>query len=187
MTRIGITGHRFLSEIKKINQGIDTGLTQIETSYPQPFTIISSLAEGADQRVVQRALKRWPNSPLIVPLPLPISIYRDQLTSREGRRVFDQLLPLASQVLPPPETFNLPKAYLLAGQLMLEMSDILIAIWDGQPVQGVGGTGQIVASAREKGLPIVWVHAGNRQPGTTLPTSLGSDQGKVSFEGFIGA
>ena len=184
MSRIGITGHRFLSEIEKINQGIDIGLTKIETTFPGPLTIISSLSEGADQRVVQRALQRWPDCHLIVPLPLSAKVYQDQFTTRESREVFTQFFPLAEKILPPPEAPNFPEAYRLAGEAMLEMSDVLIAVWDGLPAQGLGGTGNIVALARERGTPLVWIHAGNRRPGTNLPTSLGSEQGIVSFEGF---
>ena len=184
MTRIGITGHRILSEIEKINQGIDIGLTKIETAYPRPFTIISSLAEGADQLVVKRALKRWLDCHLTIPLPLPESIYQEQFSDPESKEVFERLLPHAELILPPPKASNLPEAYQLAGQLMLEMSDVLIAVWDGQPAQGVGGTASMVAQAQARGLPIVWIHAGNRKPGTNLPTSLGSQQGTVSFEGF---
>jgi hypothetical protein len=40
----------------------------------------------------------------------------------------------------------------------------------------------VVAAARERGKPLVWVHAGNRVPGTMEPTSLGDEQGTVSFE-----
>ncbi len=39
----------------------------------------------------------------------------------------------------------------------------------------------MVAQARARHIPIAWVHAGNRRPGTMEPTSLGPDQGKVTF------
>ena len=61
---------------------------------------------------------------------------------------------------------------------------MLIAVWDGQDGQGQGGTATVVAKARELGLPIAWVHAGNRKPGTLEPTSLGAEQGSVSYENF---
>jgi len=48
--------------------------------------------------------------------------------------------------------------------------------------QGLGGTGGIALRARERGLPIAWVHAGNRKPGTEEPTSLGADQGQLTLE-----
>jgi hypothetical protein len=34
----------------------------------------------------------------------------------------------------------------------------LVAVWDGEPSDGHGGTGDVVAAARERGLPVtaVW-------------------------------
>ena len=61
---------------------------------------------------------------------------------------------------------------------------MLIALWDGQAAQGQGGTGEIVAEARQLALPIAWVHCGNRKPGTQEPLSLGAEQGLVTFERF---
>ena len=43
-------------------------------------------------------------------------------------------------------------------------------------------TSMVVAEARVRGLPMAWIHAGNRLPGTMEPTSLGPDQGVVTFE-----
>ncbi len=61
---------------------------------------------------------------------------------------------------------------------------MLLAVWDGQPPQGAGGTGWVVSEARRRGLPLAWVHAGNRQPGSEQPVSLGDEQGTVTFERF---
>ena len=44
-----------------------------------------------------------------------------------------------------------------------------------------GSAGTLLARARERDLPIAWVHAGNRKPGTNEPTSLGTEQGMVTF------
>lgn len=41
-----------------------------------------------------------------------------------------------------------------------------------------------LARARELGRPQVWAHAGNRRPSTHELTSLGPDQGGVTWEGF---
>jgi hypothetical protein len=71
-----------------------------------------------------------------------------------------------------------------AGLYVLVHCDVLLAVWDGRGAQGRGGTGGIVAEARRRGLPLAWVHAGNRVLGTARPTSLGAEQGRVSFERF---
>jgi len=43
---------------------------------------------------------------------------------------------------------------------------------------------EVIARARARGLPLAWVHAGNRTRGTMEPTSLGVDQGSVTYENF---
>jgi hypothetical protein len=58
------------------------------------------------------------------------------------------------------------------------------ASFHGRSLQGQGGTGEIVSLARSRHLPIAWVHAGNRKPGTKEATSLGQAQGGVTLEGF---
>jgi hypothetical protein len=42
--------------------------------------------------------------------------------------------------------------------------------------------GEIVAAACARGLPLAWIHAGNRTPGTLEPTSLDDAQGTVTDE-----
>ncbi len=44
-----------------------------------------------------------------------------------------------------------------AGVWMVDRSDRLVAIWDGKPAAGLGGTGDVVAYALERGIPVVRV------------------------------
>lgn len=184
MTKIGITGHRFLREIEKINRGIDDALQIVEDHFPEPFILFSSLAEGADRLVVSQALDRWESARLVISLPLPVAEYINDFESESSTNTFLDLMSNAVDVLKPPDASRRDQAYALAGQRILDLSDVLIAIWDGQLPQGEGGTGEIVALAREREHPIVWIHAGNRIPGTTIPLSLGEEQGKLSLENF---
>ncbi len=45
----------------------------------------------------------------------------------------------------------------LAGQVMIEHSDLVIAVWDGARTSLVGGTGHTVAAALDLGTPVLWV------------------------------
>lgn len=47
----------------------------------------------------------------------------------------------------------------LAGRVMIEQSDLLIAIWDGVTRALVGGTGHTIQIALETGTPVVWIDA----------------------------
>lgn len=184
MITIGVTGHRFLAEVDKIMPAIDHALDKIEDDFGnRPLTILSSLAEGADRLVVQQAMKRG-NTSLFVPLPLPKDEYLSDFRSPSSQKAFLRLLEQAEEVITLPAASTREEAYQAAGLYILDHADILIAIWDGQGAQGTAGTGEIVAEARQRELPMVWIHAGNRKPGTEQPTTLGEEQGVVTFERF---
>jgi hypothetical protein len=184
MVAIGVMGHRFLAELDRLAAGVDEALRRIEQTFPdQALTVISPLAEGADRLVVQRVLAR-PGARLVVPLPLPQSDYMTDFELAESKEEFLSLLGQADEVIVPPPAPTRDRAYTAVGRYVVDHCDVLIALWDGQTAQGMGGTAEIVAEARRRGLPLAWVRAGNRIPGTDEPTTLGEEQGKVTFERF---
>jgi hypothetical protein len=181
---LGITGHRFLAEMEQIMAGVERAVRRICRTFPDSrVRILSSLAEGADRLLAIRLLF-LPSAVLWVPLPLPEEEYLKDFGTSQAKDEFIQLLGKADRVIQMPVTKTREEGYLAAGKYILQNSDCLLTIWDGKPAQGMAGTAGIVAQARERGLPLAWIHAGNRIPGTDIPTSLGSDQGKVTFEHF---
>jgi len=184
MVTLGVAGHRFLSEIDKLTEGIDQALDQIERVFGEtPLQVISPLAEGADRLTVQRIFKR-PGAQLIVSLPLPQADYIADFKSLESKKEFKMLLAQAEQVFTLPPAPTREEAYAALGTYMMEHCDVFLVVWDGKEAQGVGGTGEIASAARQIGMPLAWVMAGNRKPGTKEPTTLGEDQGKVNYENF---
>ena len=184
MITIGVTGHRFLIEVDKITAGIDQALDHIERSFgDSSLRMISALAEGADRLIAGQALARG-NAALIVPLPLPENEYLADFSSETSKEEFHQLLAQAEEVLIMPTAPTPEEAYAAVGLYMLDHCDVLLAIWDGQDAQGVGGTGEIVAATRLRKLPLAWIQAGNRVIGTEEPTTLGDEQGRVIYENF---
>ena len=180
---IGVTGHRFLADRARIDEALVGVVEALTREYPGPWTVVSALAEGAD-RLVARALLGHPGTRLVAVLPLAVEDYETDFTTAGSRAEFRDLLGRAEEtvVLPSRDDRNL--AYEAGGGAVLDRSDVLVTVWDGAGEQGVGGTGEIVGAARERGMPIVWVHAGNRRPGTEEPTTLGGDQGLVTWEGW---
>ncbi len=180
---VGVTGHRFLADPEKIALGVDRAVSAIQDRWPgRSLTILSALAEGADQIAAARLVEL--GARLVVPLPLPGVEYVETFESREAERRFNGLLRKAQEVvrLLPAPTHHI--AYGNLTEYLLEQSDVLMAIWDGNASQEAGGTATVVAGARERAMPIAWIHAGNRVPGTTEPTTLGGDQGKLTLENF---
>jgi hypothetical protein len=182
LIRVGVTGHRILAEIEKIDAGVEEALRRIEQAFPnEPMTVISALAEGADRIVARHVLAR-PAARLVVPLPLPKSDYMTDFKDEESQQEFLSLLERADEIIDLSVVGTRDQGYEAAGEYVLNNSDLLITIWDGKVAQGQGGTGSMVARARERRLPIAWVHAGNREPSTHQPTSLRTEQGRVTFE-----
>lgn len=63
----------------------------------------------------------------------------------------------------------------LAGQVMIERSDLLIAVWDRKQANMVGGTGHTIVTSLANGVPVLLIDisAGNAWSILTLPEQLG--------------
>ncbi len=180
--RIGVTGHRVLAETDLVIGGIEKALARIEASHPgRSLVVISSLAEGADRLVAEAVLRR-PGARLRVVLPLPKFDYLDDFVTPGSKEAFLRFLARTDEVVELPACASREDAYAAASDRVLDGVDVLVAVWDGQDAQGQAGTAEVVARARARRLPLAWVHAGNRKPGTMEPTSLGADQGRVTYE-----
>jgi hypothetical protein len=184
LIKIGVTGHRFLQETNKIIKGVDQALEEIAEKLGTPFIVLTALAEGADRLVAHRAIAMREDTQLFVLLPLKMEDYLDDFVSLTSKAEFLNLLEMADEAFEPEGVNTKEQAYWETGKKIVEHCDVLVAIWDGQAAQGDGGTGGIVELAREYGRPLAWIHAGNRYPGTNSPTSLGKEQGKISYERF---
>lgn len=183
-TVVGVTGHRVLTETEKVRDGIENALRRIAAAYPtRRIRIESSLAEGADRLAASIALADF-GADLVAVLPLPAADYMTDFQQESSRREFENLLRLASEVVELPPAKTRDEAYERAGAFIVGRCDVLLAVWDGAPELGRGGTAAGVRRARAKRLPIAWVKAGNRIPGTMQPTSLGADQGSLELENF---
>lgn len=177
--RVGVTGHRFLAEVEKLQTAVEAALDRLEAFFPEgELVIVSPLAEGADRMVAQAALER--GAKLFAPLPFARDEYLEDFESDESKEQFLDLLERADEVIELPPTEERNDAYAQVGEWVLEHSDAIIAIWDGQPAQGKGGTADIAQRAIDRGMPVLHIKAGNRKPGTNEPTSLGDEQGELA-------
>ena len=188
VTVVGVTGHRILADVLLIEAGIDRALARIEREAElrdehQRLVVLSPLAEGADRLVVLRALAR-PTFALHAVLPFPRDDYMQDFSEPDSRAEFLRLLRRAEEVLELSGSPTRDEGYEAAAGCIVEKSDMLIAVWDGKRAQGRGGTAEFVELARRRDLPLAWIQAGNRSPGTLAPTSLGAVQGQVVFERF---
>ncbi len=149
---IGVTGHRSF-DLADTSQRVDR-LLDVIVEERRP-TVVSSLAEGADRLVADRVLAR-PHSRLVAVLPLAVEDYERDFATDSSIDEFRSLLARADSV----ETVDVPagatreEAYEQAGFEVVARSDVLIAVWDGQPSRGRGGTAEIVEHARLRGCRV---------------------------------
>ena len=148
MVRVGVTGHRSLDDVDAIEAAVDAILDRLPAG---PIEVRSSLAEGADRIVVERVLRR-PGGRLVAILPLDAEDYADDFG--ESVAEFDDLLAAAAdvEVVAPQSTRE--EAYEAAGRAVVDGSDVLLALWDGEASRGQGGTAEIVEYARERGVTV---------------------------------
>lgn len=119
-----------------------------------PFVGASSLAAGADQEFAENVAGLGGELRVV----LPSANYESSFEQESDLRQFKALLSQASEV----ETLDFPEpsedAYLAAGRRVVDLCDVLVAVWDGLPAQGKGGTADVVAYARSVGKPVtvIW-------------------------------
>src|SRR5579862_659369 len=161
--RVGITGHRHLKDPDALLPAIQEALRLLRDLLPGHagsdvvLVAVSSMAEGADRLVAHELLAR-PGTRLEVILPVARSAYAEDFQDTTSRKEFQNLLARASQVRQAPGRPTRQEAYEWAGRRVVDRCDALIAVWDGQAAGGRGGTAEIVQYARDREVPLGWVH-----------------------------
>jgi hypothetical protein len=160
------------------------GLVDAAAEQGGPVLVLrSALAEGADRRLAQLALER--GFVLHVVLPFRRVNYSRDFATTASRLEFKQLLQRAERVSElPGRRSDAPQAYRDAGLAMLVHADLLLALWDGAPGAGRGGTADIVDEAWRRHLPVV--HLGTAH--AALPRVLWrADPRRTAPTGLLGA
>lgn len=172
---VGITGHRpprlaaaARPDLQETIQGVlvrvasqlaelSGGETAGSSGDQKPLIrVISSLAEGADWAAARAAF--GVKAEVQCPLPFHKEEYAKDFLTEASRREFHELLGIATAVLELDGSRDDEEgAYLEAGRVMLEQSDVLIAVWDGQPARGRGGTAEIVSEALAGGKLVLQI------------------------------
>ncbi len=157
MIRVGISGHRKLGNSQAVSNAVDQALDRISAGFGEKeMCVISPLAEGADRLVAWRGLELYA-AELVVALPFEEAEYMKDFDSDASKAEFADLIRRASEVVHLPAEKTRTDSYLAVGKYVIDQSDVLIAIWDGMPARGIGGTGQIVEIARSRAMPVAWI------------------------------
>lgn len=129
------------------------------------LVFLSGLAAGADQLGARAAIATsgWE---LHAVLPFERAEYeRDFANDSDALRHFCRLMGKADLVTvldgpcrPGPDGLRPYDAYAPLARVLVDQCDLLIAVWDGSPARGVGGTAAVVKSARESDVPILRIN-----------------------------
>lgn len=181
--RIGVTGHRSSrlrdDHVERIGAQLQSILDLAEGAaqaarrcYDQEYAdaepilyFVSALADGADTLAAKRALdSKWR---LLAPLPFAADDYARDFSGADHRE-FEAMLDAAHSIAEldgvRDGSMTEERAYLQAGLVTVDQSDMMIAIWDGEDARGVGGTAMIKEEALKAGKPVIWINAAADTP-----------------------
>jgi hypothetical protein len=172
--RVGISGHRNITRTypglddvaRYVRDVITTAQDAIAAeSAPVCVRVVSALAEGTD-RILIPAIMPADGQPqgtgyLEAILPLDQAEYCTDFGSAASKQEFSDLLAgaVVREVVPAAASREL--AYQSAGRAVVDRSDVMVFVWNGEPKRGLGGTAEIFEYARERNKRIFWIRTGD--------------------------
>lgn len=144
----GITGHRELQNIEWVKATMKQLISEIEITYG-----VTCLATGADELFAE--LLRQEN--ISYTAVIPCVNYETTFEKMELEK-FVLSKSKASKLIELNNENPSEKAFDEAGNIVVDNSEILIAIWNGQEAKGLGGTADIVEYAKSKNKQIIHIN-----------------------------
>lgn len=184
--RVGVVGHRptrlkaadlpalsdrigeVLAAVHEVTVAFSQTHAHLFSSEPLVLRAVTPLAEGTDRIFAEAALDH--GFALCCPMPFlledvekdfvpPTALTPDALDR------FRSILARARKETSV-TTFEMdgdpdhrPETYGACGQVVLNQSDLLLVVWDGDRLGKRGGTEETFDAARTRGIPIVWMDA----------------------------
>lgn len=166
---IGIVGHRpdrlvdqsaIATQLDHVLSAVEAALAGLASDGAYTATcrprMVSALAEGADRIAASVALQR--GLPLVAVLPFPPSLYEGDFADEGSRDSFRDLLRSAEAAIVLDGSVDArERAYDRAGLVLLDNVDLLVAVWDGGPGRGRGGTREVIEEAARRGIAVVTI------------------------------
>ena len=156
--RVGFTGHQRLTA--RTTRLVEDTLRSILMNIGKVWGI-TSLAEGSDQIFARCVIELGGTLTAVI----PSADYETTFDSQTSLAAYRELLRTADAVDKLPFSSPSEEAFWQAGRRVVEDCEQLIAVWDGKPAVGLGGTADVVNFARSLGRPIVivWPEGAERE------------------------
>ncbi|MYS46000.1 hypothetical protein GTY23_33355 [Streptomyces sp. SID5998] len=146
--RVGITGHRGLGA--EVERRVRVLIDEAVSGYDAADLVgVSCIADGPDAWFADAVVRRGGRLEVVV----PAAGYRDALPQWH-HAAYDALLEQASRVHETGMRESTSEAHMAGSEVLVGLSDVLLAVWDGQPARGFGGTADVVAYAERRGVPV---------------------------------
>ncbi|HUG09816.1 MAG TPA: hypothetical protein VMM36_02325, partial [Opitutaceae bacterium] len=139
---VGFTGHRKLVDSAITEKCIALVLASLREGSTGEWLATSSAAQGGDLIFARQVIAAGIAWEAVLPLA-PADFQKD--FSPEGWREVEALLAQAKTVRVVSSFGSRDEAYLDCGIETVNTCDVLIAVWDGEPARGRGGTADVVA------------------------------------------
>jgi len=156
--RVGITGHRGLST--HVEAQVRVLLTEYVTAHdPAGLVGVSCIADGPDSWFAETVLEHGGRLEVVV----PAAQYREGLPDWH-HPVYDQLIACAADIHHTGMAESTSEAHQAGSEILVGLVDELVAVWDGKPARGYGGTADVVAYAERTGVPVrvLWPEGASR-------------------------
>jgi SMODS and SLOG-associating 2TM effector domain 3 len=153
---VGFSGHRQLADAIGPARAIMQAVMELRREAPGDWIGLSSVAVGSDQLFVQQIFDQGLSWHAI--LPLPRGQFQEDFTAGEWA-VAEGFLSRADHVRVIGASASREDGYLDSGMETVNDADVLIALWDGLPARGKGGTAEVVEYASALGKPVLIIDA----------------------------
>ncbi len=175
---VGFSGHRQLADAAAVARAVTSALESLRQEARGEWVALSSVATGGDQLFVTQARALGLSWHAI--LPLPKAEFARDFSADEWQTV-EQTLGQAEHVRIITENGSREDAYLDCGMETVNGSDVLLAVWDGEPARGKGGTADVVEYARSLGKPIIIIDPASRETHRENFTLLQRDDASLAY------
>jgi hypothetical protein len=157
---VGMTGHQGLPT--PTAELVIAALRDTLRGYTTNLVGVTMLGPGADQLFARVVLEL--GGALHVVQPTKGRQYRDSFEDEAAQRGYDELYGRASYFEALEYGESTEQAHMDAGKIVVDRSSVLVAVWDGKPSRGLGGTADVVAYARQRGVPVtvIWPEGATR-------------------------
>lgn len=156
---IGFTGHQNIHHPERWGWVQEQFVRVLREVASPGDRVASSLAKGGDQLISEVALAEGIAIEVVVPSAGYEATFAEPAALARYTALMGQAVSVTKLEFPIPSE----DAFLAAGRQIVGRSGVVVALWNGKAASGRGGTGDIVAYARDLGRLVIHVNPDSMQ------------------------